>query len=137
MLRTVMTAVGLALGLGFGATTAMAAGDVAEGEKWANRVCKACHTFEAGGRQRIGPNLWGIVGRVPGTVEGFDRYKVADLFVENGVDIWTEDLLTEYFTNTAAFRDKYAGGRPSAMVLPPLPEARAADIAAYMATLKD
>lgn len=136
MLRTVMIAAGLALGLGVGATTAMA-GDVADGEKWANRVCKACHTFESGGAHRIGPNLWGIVGSVPGTVEGFDRYKVAGLFVENGVETWTEDLLTEYFTNVAAFRDKYAGGQASAMVLPPLPEVQAANIATYLATLKD
>lgn len=33
--------------------------------------CKACHTFEAGGSNRIGPALWGIVGQKAGSVGGF------------------------------------------------------------------
>jgi cytochrome c2 len=25
--------------------------------------CQACHTFAKGGRNMVGPNLWGVVGR--------------------------------------------------------------------------
>lgn len=137
MLKTVMTAAGVALTLGMGAGTALAAGDVANGEKWAMRVCKACHTFDAGGKHLIGPNLWNIMGQVPGTVEGFDRYQVAGLFVENGVATWTDDAMIEYISDPAAFREAYAGGKASAMQLAPLTPEIATDITAYLNTLKD
>src|SRR5215475_11758916 len=29
----------------------------------AARVCETCHTFEKGGPNRVGPNLWGVVDR--------------------------------------------------------------------------
>lgn len=136
MLKTLMTAATVAVTLGFGATSAMAEGDVANGEKMAKRFCQACHTFDEGGKHMVGPNLWNIVGQKPGTVEGFERYQVAQLFVENGVESWTEEALTEYIVDPAAFRDAYAGGQSSAMILAPLKPDHVTDIVAYLATLK-
>ena len=34
-------------------------------------ICGACHKVEAGAPNGIGPNLWGISGRLSGTVPGF------------------------------------------------------------------
>ena len=48
----------------------LASADASAGEAEA-RACAACHTFEEGGPNRIGPNLWGIVGRDIASVPGF------------------------------------------------------------------
>lgn len=39
----------------------VAAADVAKGEKLA-KVCASCHTFDNGGANKVGPNLFGVVG---------------------------------------------------------------------------
>lgn len=46
-----------------------------EGRKSA-KVCRSCHTFDQGGPNRLGPNLWGIVGAKIGGKEGFRYSKV-------------------------------------------------------------
>jgi len=45
----------------------------ASAEKGQNvaRKCASCHSFEAGGPNRVGPNLHGVVGRPIAAVEGF------------------------------------------------------------------
>lgn len=34
-------------------------------------ACVSCHTFDKGGANRVGPNLWGVVERPKGSVAGF------------------------------------------------------------------
>ena len=48
----------------------LATGDVAKGEK-VFKKCASCHTTEAGGANKVGPNLHGIVGRNLGAADGF------------------------------------------------------------------
>ncbi|MXY40200.1 MAG: cytochrome c family protein [Rhodospirillaceae bacterium] len=50
---------------------ALAAADAAKGEKLVRSKCKSCHTWNKGGRNSVGPNLWGVVGREKATVDGF------------------------------------------------------------------
>lgn len=68
--------------------------DIAKGKKLFAR-CKACHTLEEGGPDRIGPNLHGIIGRTAGTKEGF---KYSDSMKQHGADglVWSHDTLTTY-----------------------------------------
>ncbi|MFQ5562767.1 MAG: c-type cytochrome [Parvularculaceae bacterium] len=42
--------------------TLLANADAASGERRA-KICTACHTFNEGGRDGVGPNLWGVLGR--------------------------------------------------------------------------
>jgi cytochrome c len=49
----------------------LASADPAAGQK-ASKRCATCHTFTDGGANKIGPNLWGIVGKDKGSVSGFD-----------------------------------------------------------------
>lgn len=48
----------------------IAAADPSKGEAIAGK-CKACHDITKGGPNKIGPNLWGVIGRQAGSHEGF------------------------------------------------------------------
>ena len=49
----------------------MASASVEKGQATAKQ-CVACHTFEKGGPNRVGPNLWNIVGRARASEAGFN-----------------------------------------------------------------
>jgi cytochrome c len=49
----------------------IAAADPAEGKTRAQQQCASCHTFDKGGANRVGPNLWDVVGRKHASVAGF------------------------------------------------------------------
>ena len=67
--------------------------DATKGEKVFLK-CKACHTIAKGGAHRIGPNLWGIIGKVAGKQEGF-RYSKAMLDFGKKWDVATLDAYLE------------------------------------------
>ena len=77
---------------------ARAAGDATEGKKVFTRVCGACHTDQAEGPKKLGPTLFGVVGRKAGTVEGF-RYSTAN---KNSGITWTPEVLDEYLKDPKA-----------------------------------
>jgi cytochrome c len=69
-------------------------------DKGANsaKKCQACHTFGKGEPNRVGPNLYGVVGRPKGTEGGFDYS--ASMKGKGGN--WTIDDLNIYLTNPKA-----------------------------------
>jgi cytochrome c len=78
---------------------AQAAGDAAKGEK-AFRMCAACHTADAA-TNRVGPYLKGVVGRKPGSVEGYN-YSPAMKAKGEGL-VWDEANLDAYLTSPKDF----------------------------------
>ncbi len=78
-----------------------ATGDPAEGEK-VFRKCKACHmienadgeAIEKGGK--VGPNLWGVYHRQPGTLEGFNYGDDIVAAGETMPDGWVEEEFVQY-----------------------------------------
>ncbi|MEV8467508.1 cytochrome c family protein [Fluviibacterium sp. DFM31] len=72
----------------------MADGDPEAGEK-VFKKCKACHAVGADAKNKVGPQLNGIVGNAAGQVEGF---KYSDNLLELAAEglTWDEPTLTIY-----------------------------------------
>jgi len=97
-------------------------GDPAKGEQIFRR-CMACHSL-AEGQNRVGPTLYGIIGRTAGTVPNY-RYSKAN--EESGVT-WTPEVMFEYLQNPR----KFMPGTKMAFPGLPNPQDRV-DVIAYIA----
>jgi cytochrome c len=106
---------------------ALASADPKRGQQ-ATRVCQTCHTFEKGGPNKIGPNLWGVVGRPKGTEGGF---AYSDAIKSKGGE-WTVDDLNKFLTSPRSFapgtKMSFAGLQRAN---------QRADVIAYLNTLSD
>lgn len=93
--------------------------------------CKTCHTFEKGGPNKVGPNLWGVVGANFVHVADFKYSDAMRAKGEEGMT-WTFENLDHFIENPKGFIPgtamTYAGVKK--------PDERA-DIIAYLRTLSD
>ena len=105
----------------------LAAADPAAGEKAAKK-CAVCHSFEQGGAAKIGPPLWGVLGRDIASAPDF-RYSNA-LAEKDGS--WDYDKLHGYLTNPK----EWAPGNRMAFAGVKKPE-ELADIIVYLRSLSD
>jgi len=74
--------------------TVLPKADVAAGQA-ATAVCQACHNFSSAGTNVIGPGLWGVVGRPPGSHPGF-AYSSAMLDFATKQPIWDYQHIYEF-----------------------------------------
>jgi len=107
--------------------TLLASASVEKGQTIAKQ-CQACHTFDKGGPNRVGPNLYGIVGRARGSHPGFNYS--APMKAKGGT--WTYDELNKFLTHPQG----YIPG--TAMTFAGLSrETQRADVIDYLHTLAD
>jgi cytochrome c len=79
------------------ASLAHAAGDAAAGEAVFKKNCAVCHTTEEG-KNKIGPSLFGVVGRHSASLAGYsysDAMKKVD-------KTWDDQTLDTYLANPRA-----------------------------------
>ena len=121
---------------------AYAEGDAANGEEIFNRQCSTCHVVEdeagevlAGRASQVGPNLYGVVGRAPGTDPEF---AYGDSIVAYGATevVWGEENLLAYLQDPTDFlrtamEDRRARGKMAFQLRDPQD---AADVYAFLAT---
>jgi len=105
----------------------LASAAVDKGENSAKK-CLACHTFGKGEPNRVGPNLYGVVGRPKGTEAGFE-YSPG---MKSKGGNWTFDDLNTFLTNPKAF---VPGTKMSFAGVPRASER--ADIIAFLNTKSD
>jgi cytochrome c len=90
----------LALTIVVAASTAQAqqAGDAGSGRRLYVQ-CTACHTVEAGGKARVGPNLHGVIGAEAGTRPDFANY--SDALKKSGIS-WSDAKLDAWLKKPAS-----------------------------------
>ncbi len=77
-----------------GVAALLAAADPAAGAK-AVRRCTGCHTLDEGGKHRLGPNLWDLVGRPVASAAG---YKFSNALKAKSGETWNYDNLDAFLT---------------------------------------
>jgi len=79
--------------------TLLASASAEKGQATAKQ-CQACHTFEKGGPNRVGPNLWNIVGDERGKDRGGFNFSSA-MKAKGGA--WTFEELNKFLTNPRGY----------------------------------
>ena len=115
----------LAAGAVFAASSLAQAADVEAGKTIFTK-CKACHSDKAG-ENKVGPSLFGVVGRPSASVAGF---KYSDALTNVKVT-WDAGNLDKWLTKPQEF------AKGTKMVFPGLPnQADRDNVIAYLSTLK-
>jgi cytochrome c len=68
--------------------------NTADGVKVFKKTCSACHSIAQGGGNKIGPALWGVLGKQAGSISD---YKYSKAMVEHGKP-WSFEEMNSFLT---------------------------------------
>lgn len=108
----------------------MAKADPAKGEQLFKK-CASCHSADKGAGNKVGPNLYGVVGRPIAQLE-FGYSAAMKSFAEGGKQLWDFDHLNQFLTAPK----KYVKGTSMGFA-GDKKDAERADIIAYLNTKSD
>jgi cytochrome c len=96
--------------------------------------CKVCHTFNKGGINKTGPNLFGVYGSKAGSKEGFNYSPV----LKTHAWTWDDEHLREWVCDATKAAKKFSGDASAHVRMPAqhLCGAKADAIIAFLKTLK-
>ncbi|MEX0345614.1 MAG: cytochrome c family protein [Rhizobiaceae bacterium] len=109
----------------------LAGADIDKG-KSVFKKCAACHTVENGGANKVGPNLWDIVGRAAATHDGFSYSRALKEFAQGGATAWDYENLSLFLLSPKKFVKGTSMGFAGLKK-----EGDRANIIAYLRTLSD
>jgi cytochrome c len=105
----------------------IAKADPAKGQVVA-KVCLQCHTFDKGGANKIGPNLWGVMAE---HIASAPNYQFSQVLGAHKGDKWDADKLNLWLFKPQGF------AKGTKMTFPGLPKPQdRADVIAYLDSLK-
>ncbi|MHA3980103.1 c-type cytochrome [Halovulum sp. GXIMD14794] len=118
---------------------AVDAADAAKGESDFTR-CRSCHAITAedgtdiqkGGK--TGPNLYGVIGRAPGSLEGFSYGASLVAAGESGI-VWDEENLAVYIQDPTAWLQEVLDDPAAKSAMTFKHRKGAEDMAAYLASV--
>jgi len=71
-----------------------------DGAQLFKKKCATCHRLDETGKKKVGPNLWGAVGRPIASAPGF---KYSRALGNHAGKTWTEENLDAWLTRPRAF----------------------------------
>jgi cytochrome c len=81
-------------------TPLLAAANVQAGQQLAQRQCASCHSFNEGGRNGVGPNLYGIIGAKHAHAAGFNYSAAIRAMADKP---WTYEEMNAWIANPRAY----------------------------------